>query len=119
MGFFSSVANKAEQYNKDQHEKKLEPFLFEGESIEYVYPLKTDFAALTNKRLIFVDSKVFLKETGIVSIPYSKIEQIGIVKDPTWSLSDRVEITTRHDKHELDFLKDSLEFYKKLASYIC
>lgn len=115
MGFFSKI----EEANKDTRRKKLEPFLFEGETIEYVYPLKHDFAALTNKRLIFVDQSVLVKETGVVSIPYSRIDKIAIVKDKTWSITDSVEVTTRHDKHELSFLQDGLEFYNKLAKFIC
>lgn len=115
MGFFSGL----DESNRNTQKEKIKMFLFEGETIEYVYPLSTDFVALTNRRLIFVDKNVLLKETGIVTIPYAKIEQIGIVKDKAWAITDKIEITTRHDKHELKLLKDGLEFYNKLAAHIC
>lgn len=105
--------------SEEIHTENLKPFLFEGENVEHIYSLVTDFVALTNKRLIFVDQSVFSKETGVITIPYSKIEKIGIVKDKKWSLSDKVEITTRNDKHELKLIKGGLEFYKKLSKFIC
>lgn len=115
MGFFS----KLDESNRNAKKEQIKMFLFDGEIIEYVYPLSTDFVALTNKRLIFVDKNVLLKETGIKTIPYSKIEEIAIVKDKAWAITDKVEITTRHDKHELKLLQDGLEFYNKLAERIC
>jgi hypothetical protein len=119
MGVFSNMAEKAHQSTKDRNSQIIEEFLFEGENIENIYPLKNDFAALTNKRLIFVDQNVLVKETGVVSVPYSRIDKIAIVKDKTWAITDEVEITTRHDKFELKFLRDSLDFYNRLAQHIC
>ncbi|UZH06423.1 PH domain-containing protein [Heyndrickxia coagulans] len=95
---------------------------YSKETIEHVYGLAIDFVALTNKRLIFVDQSLFGKETGVVSIPYSRIDEIGIVKDKFWSMSDKIMITTKHDKHELKLLQgkdEALKFYNTLAKYIC
>lgn len=111
MGFLKSA--------EEIHGEKLQEFLVEGETVEHVYSLVVDFVALTNKRILFVDQSVFSKETAVITIPYSKIEKIGLQKDKRWSLSDKVEITTRNDKHELKLLKGGLEFYKKLTQHIC
>ena len=116
MGLFSSKS--AEEIHGD----KIKEFLFEGEILEHVYGLVVDFVALTNKRMIFVDKSVFSKETGVISVPYSKIEKIAIVKDKFWSLSDKIEVTTRSDKHELKLLQgknEGLKFYTTLSKYIC
>lgn len=115
MAFFNTSA-------EDRYKKQIQEFLFDGETIEHVYGLAIDFVALTNKRLIFVDQSLLGKETGVVSIPYSHIDEIGIVKDKFWSMSDKVLITTKHGKHELKLLQskdESLKFYNTLAKHIC
>jgi hypothetical protein len=115
MGIFSAINDQAKKIN----EEKVRQFLFDGEILENVYALSLDFVAITNKRLIFVDSKVFTKETGVVSVPFRAIDKIAIIKDKAWALGDRIEITTRNDKYELKLLKNGLEFYKELSYRIC
>ena len=111
MGLFKST--------NEINTEKLQEFLFEGEEIDSVYSHSVDFVALTNKRLIFVDQGIFSREIGVVTIPYSKIEKIAIVKDKHWTIKNEVEVTTKHDKHELKLYKAGLEFYNKLSKYIC
>ncbi|MGZ7442981.1 PH domain-containing protein [Paenibacillus sp. TH7-28] len=48
--------------NREKHIQQLQEFLFEGEQIERTYGLSSDFVALTNKRLIYVDAR--LNESG-------------------------------------------------------
>lgn len=117
MGFFSAITEQANQIK----ENMVKQYLFVGEDVDYISPKHDEFIALTNKRIIFVDARIFNNESGVVSIPYSKINKIVIANKNPLSSSKKIEITTQSDKHEIKFLKpeEGLEFYRKLSMHIC
>lgn len=104
--------------NDESRAAGFQDFLIEGEYIEQIYKLQLDFAALTNLRLIFIDNNLGSNKKVVTSIPYSKIEVISIDEG---TLSDEVEIATKHKAYKLKFYKgtDVLGFYNTLAKHIC
>ncbi|MBB5174003.1 PH domain-containing protein [Texcoconibacillus texcoconensis] len=115
-----SVFSKGD--NKKKHLEKAEEFLFEGEKIESTYGLMVDFVTFTSHRVIFVDRSILSKSKKVVvSIPYSKIEEIAIEKTGTLSFSNNIEISTKKETHSLNFMKgtDVMEFYRDLSRRIC
>ncbi|MBU8907653.1 PH domain-containing protein [Desertibacillus haloalkaliphilus] len=115
MSFFKS------RDNQEKHIDQIQEYLIPGEQLEQTYGLVIDFVALTDKRILFVDKSFVSKATAVVTIPYSKIEEIAIQKSGTLSFTNKVEITTKGGSHELSFVKgaDVFGFYKKLTSKIC
>lgn len=107
--------------NRDKHLQQLHEFLFEGEQIERTYGLTTDFVALTNKRLIYVGKIPLSKQTQVTTIPYSKIEEVGFEITGSFSLTNKINVTTKAGKHELEFdkLANIKEFYINLSKHIC
>ncbi|MCM3700314.1 PH domain-containing protein [Paenibacillus macerans] len=107
--------------NREKHIQQLQEFLFEGEQIERTYGLSSNFVALTNKRLIYVGKIPLSKQTQVTTIPYSKIEEIGFEITGNFSLTNKINVTTRAGKHELEFDKAAniKEFYINLSRHIC
>lgn len=116
MGLFSKGDNK------EKHKEQVEEFLFEGEELIGTYGLMIDFAAFTSHRILFVDRSLLSKtKSVVVSIPFTKIEEIAIEKTGFFAFSNNIEISTKSGTHALQFMKDSdvMEFYRELAKRIC
>ncbi|WP_147804920.1 PH domain-containing protein [Alkalicoccus halolimnae] len=116
MGLFSRGDNKA------KHIEQAEEFLFDREEVLSTYGLMVDFAAFTSHRILFVDRSFMTKSKSVVvSIPYSKIEEIAIEKTGFFAFSNTIEIATKSDKHALQFMKDTdvMEVYRELSKKIC
>jgi len=108
--------------NREKHLQQIQEFLFEGEQIERTYGLvSSEFIALTNKRLIFVEKVPLSKQIQVTSIPYSKIEEIGFEITGSFSLTNKINVITKAGKHELEFDKSAnvKEFYMILSKHIC
>lgn len=120
MGLFGGSKNENILETLENEVKEL---LFDGETIEEIYPLLLDFVCLTNKRVILVDKKLTSSEVFIYSIPYSKIEEISMEKGKMLTLSNQIEIMTKAKTHDLKFIKGTntsvLDFYKKVCKHIC
>ncbi|MEF9951860.1 MAG: PH domain-containing protein [Clostridium sp.] len=61
--------------------REVESLLLEGEEIEETYLLENDYLSFTNKRVVFVDNDPSKMEVTINSLPYSKIAEVGLVKN--------------------------------------
>ncbi|WP_125152013.1 PH domain-containing protein [Clostridium rectalis] len=107
--------------NNEKYMKEIENFLFPGEGVEHIYETVNKFSCVTNKRLLFVDENTIMKETSIVSIPYSKIDIITIPKNYCTCSNNKIRFFAKGRQYELCFLKedDTLSFYKVLARHIC
>ncbi|QKS70006.1 PH domain-containing protein [Paenalkalicoccus suaedae] len=108
--------------NKSKHHDQVQEFLFEGEELHSTYGLMVDFVALTSHRVLFVDRSIMSKSRSVVvTIPFSKIEEIAIEKTGFLSFSNTIEIATKSGNHQLQFTKgsDVMGFYKELSQRIC
>ena len=116
MGFFK---NREGYYVK--YEEEIQEFIVEGEFIEEIYGLVLDYACLTNKRIIFTDKAIGTKEMELISIPYSKVEAVSIIKGKLFSLTNKISIYTKFQNYSLEFIKGAnvTEFYKTITKYIC
>ena len=107
--------------NREKHVQLVQDYMFEGEQLIQTYGLGSDFAALTDRRLIFVGKIPLSKQTQILTVPYSKIDEVGLEITGTLSLTNKVNVITRSEKHELEFdkLADIKGFYMNLSKLIC
>jgi len=57
----------------------------------------------------------------VISIPYSKIEEIGFEITSAFSLTNKNNVITKSGKHELEFdkLANVKEFYTILSRHVC
>jgi hypothetical protein len=107
--------------NTSKHVSLAYEYLYEGEELVQTYGMLLDFVALTTRRILFVDKSVFGKKTAVVSIPYFRVESIGLEKGEFWSRTNKVEIQTKAKTYLLEFRKeaDVIGFYQALAYHIC
>ncbi|QQK79079.1 PH domain-containing protein [Salicibibacter cibi] len=103
--------------NRKKHQDQAREYLVGDEQLLHTYGLLIDFVALTDQRVIFVEKSWVSKRSEVVSIPYSKIEEIALLKDRRMSISNPVRISTRSKDHQLNLIKgnDSVGFYKQLS----
>ncbi|QQK74966.1 PH domain-containing protein [Salicibibacter cibarius] len=106
--------------NRKKHQDQAREYLVEDEQLLHTYGLLIDFVALTDQRVIFVEKSWVSKRSEVVSIPYSKIEEIALLKDRRMSISNPVRISTRSKDHQLNLIKgnDSVGFYRQLSRQI-
>jgi len=105
----------------EAYRNEIQEFLLEDEKIEELYSLLLDYVCITNKRLIFVDKSIMDQEVEIVTLPFSKIETISVVKNSKmFALTDKIKIMTKNKDYELKFIKNTnvKEFYNSLARNI-
>jgi len=122
MGLFSKD-DKPKQDVREKYEKEISEFLLSGEVVEGVYPLIIDFLCITNKRLIFVDKEISIKEpkTTIYSIPYGNIASVGLEKnEKAFAFTDEISIVTKGKTHQLKFVRGTniVELYNTLVEKI-
>lgn len=113
MGIFGGGAKK-------ESEQDVSQYLIDGESVISVHSLMIDYAALTNKRVIFVDRSAASNTlSNTVSIPFSRIDTIEL-ENKALSLTNKLTIISRGKSYDLKFNKneDVLEFYKNLTAQI-
>ncbi|MFU0823838.1 PH domain-containing protein [Clostridium sp.] len=123
MGLFSGKEDKPKVDSREGYGEQVSEFLLQGESIEEIYPLLFDFLCFTNKRLIFVDKDLSFKEpkTTIVTIPYNKINGIGLVKnEKVFAFTDELILNTKAKNYDLKFIKGTniKEVYNKIVEKI-
>lgn len=123
MGLFGGKDDKPKKDINEAYIKQVAEFLLQDETIEDIYPLAIDFLCFTNKRLIFVDKVLSLKEpkTTINSIPYSKIQGVGLVKnEKAFAFTDEIILNTKAKDHDLKFIKNTniKEVYNKIVEKI-
>ncbi|MBB6451135.1 hypothetical protein HNR44_003129 [Geomicrobium halophilum] len=106
--------------NRKNHREQASEYLVEDEQLLQTYGLMIDFVALTNRRVIFVNKSFVSKRSEVVSIPYTKIEEIALLKDRKLAISNPVRISTRSNNHHLNLIKgnDATGFYKQLSRQI-
>lgn len=114
MANLQDVDKALEGMNK-LHMETAKQYLIGDEEIIQCYGKVLDFAALTNKRLIFVDAKADGRKK-VVSIPYSQIVEVSCDYGYT---KGEVEIITRKNEYELKFGNLIAErFVKDLLSHV-
>lgn len=123
MGLFGGGEKKEKKDPKEIYGGEVEKFLLDDENIEEIYPLILDFLCFTNKRIIFVDKNISFKEpkTVITSIPYSKVDGFGLVKnEKAFSFTDELILNTKARDYNLKFIKNTnlQEVYNKIAEKI-
>ncbi|SDJ24741.1 PH domain-containing protein [Natribacillus halophilus] len=106
--------------NRKKHQEQARQYIVEDEQLLHTYGLMIDFVALTDQRIIFVEKSWVSKRSEVVSIPYSKIEEIALLKDRRMAISNPVRISTRSNNHQLNLIKgnDAVGFYKQLSRQI-
>jgi len=121
MGLFGGKEGKEKKSPEEIYGPQIEELLMYGEEVERIYPLFIDFMAITNKRLIYVDKDLSLKDpkTTIYSTTFDKIVEVGIVKsEKLFSMTEELIIVTKGKTHELKFLKGTnmMDVYKGIVS---
>jgi hypothetical protein len=104
-----------------QYKEEIQPVLLPDEEIISIYGLFVDFAAITNKRLLFMDKSVTSKNKSLITIPFSKISSVSLVNVKNLMVSVyEIEISTGHRQFDLKFANKDLltEFYKTITTYI-
>lgn len=69
------------EYDNKSQLKKLEPYVLQGETLQYVYDIKGlggGFVGFTNQRLIFMDKSRLSKKKVLQTIPYSKVKNLSV-----------------------------------------
>ncbi len=115
MGFFDKIADKATA--KKLEEVKL--LLLENEEVEYAFSLLLDHGYITNKRLIISDKSFLSSEQALISIPFSKINSVSILKKGGFSTLKKLEIMV--GSHSFAFTiteEDPIEVYKMILNKI-
>ena len=102
MGILNSLKNSVQAVNQNIRKSQTEPYLMEGENILFEEFVKEDFVCLTDKRILFVNSKILSSKKGVTSVPLSKITGVSLEKGGMsfsknvilWIGSKEVEIDT-------------------------
>ena len=117
MGFFDAVRD-ANQAKKVAAGGDLSALLVEGEQIEQQISLVADVFTFTNKRVIFVDGRVFSSRRAVVSIPYSKITEIAMFSGGGMTISQEIVIQVGSIQHEVKTYdpKQAVELYRALSA---
>lgn len=92
----------------DKYKSEVSEFLMQGEEIEGIYPLVIDYLCITNKRIIFVDKVISIKEPMITtySVPFKNIMSIGLEKNlKPVAVTDELQIVTLGAVYNLKFLR--------------
>ena len=107
--------------NAVKHLEQVQKWLYDGEETIYTYGLMLDMVVLTTKRIVFIDRTLFGKEKGILSIPYSRIDSIGLYIKGFWNRAHILEIRTKGKTYELEFKRgtDCKGVYRWLSYLIC
>ena len=109
MGLFNKQdTSKVADNFREKFTGEINEFLVQGEEIEDIYQLFVDYLCVTNKRIIFVDKVISLKEpkTTIYSVPYKNIISVGLEKNlKGLAFTDKLEIVTKGAVHELKFVR--------------
>ncbi|WP_321994844.1 PH domain-containing protein [Clostridium butyricum] len=118
MGLFKKDNKPTPSYEDDVKE-----FLLPGETIEAIYPLILDYICLTNKRILFVDNNISMKDpkTIFTTIPYKNLISVGFEKnEKAIGFTDQLTLTTNYKEYGLKFLKvtDCKEIYNEIVSKI-
>lgn len=110
---FDNLKAKADE----QRQKEIDSLILSGEQVEKVFTLIEDYAAITNKRLIYIDKQWTSTKKGINSVPLSKISCVSLTRGGMLSFTKEVEIVVSGKAFELKFLdgKQAQEFYMHLV----
>jgi hypothetical protein len=107
--------------NSAKHWEQIQKWLYEGEETIYTYGLLLDMVVLTTRRIVLIDRTLFGREKGILSIPYSRIDSIGLYVKGFWNRAHVLEIRTKGETYELEFKRgtDCQGVYRWLSCLIC
>ncbi|KFZ39735.1 hypothetical protein AYX07_08050 [Thermoactinomyces sp. AS95] len=107
--------------NSAKHWEQIQKWLYEGEETIYTYGLLLDMVVLTTRRIVLIDRTLFGREKGILSIPYSRIDSIGLYVKGFWNRAHVLEIRTKGKTYELEFKRgtDCQGVYRWLSCLIC
>lgn len=121
MGLFSKQDATP---NTDKYVNEVKEFLVQGEEIENIYPQLIDYLCITNKRIIFADKVISIKDptTTTHSIPFKNIVSIGYEKSvKLTAFTDEISVTTIATTYKLKFPKVTMDIksiYKQLVNKI-
>lgn len=115
MAFFKNKKN-----NEETRTNEVEGLLIEGEEIKNKYQSLKEILFITNKRVIFQihDLNFDDPKVNFISIPFDKIDSIGVAKRST--VSDII-IYSRGKEHKIKLVEkeaNTSEIYKLLSEKI-
>lgn len=122
MGIFDKITKPQDDTEKFMHE--VEEFLIQGEEVENIYRQVIDYLCITNKRVIFVDKDLSIKDPTVTihSVPFKNIVSIGFEKNSKpAAMTDVLSITTINTVYQIKFTRaitDSKVVYNQLAGKI-
>lgn len=117
MGLFS----KDKQTPEEKMQTELQALLIANEEVVFSKRAFIDYAAITTKRVVFVNKNWKKPKTQVSSIPFSKISSVHLIKGTGFlNVSKEVILMAGSKDHEVVFLdeKDALEFHNKIVERI-
>lgn len=115
MGIFKD----AEKGN-EKHMQEVKRYLLEGEQVQQLFGLVTDWVAVTPIRLIFVNGSWSDTRNTITSIPFSRIQAVHLSKGGFMKFSKDVKVSISGHDFEMKFLdsENAMEMYNTILERI-
>jgi len=119
MKLFDKITKPQDDTEKFMHE--VEEFLMDGEEVENIYQQVIDYLCITNKRIIFVDKSLSIKEPTVTihSVAFKNIISIGFEKNlKATAMTDVLSVTTINGIYKIKFYRsttDTKAVYNQLS----
>ncbi|HMN89781.1 MAG TPA: PH domain-containing protein [Saprospiraceae bacterium] len=84
--------------------QEVEKLLLPGEQIEALYALITDYAAITNQRVLFVEKEFHSSEQVISSITFRCISSVSLQKGGFMKFAKTVYVQAGGGRHSVSFM---------------
>jgi hypothetical protein len=106
--------SELQEEKKQERLKEAESLLLENETIKRFFSLISDYMAITDKRLIYVDGKFIGMKKAIVSLSFNKITCVAMEKGGFMKFTSDIKICAGKIDSKIKFLypEDALDFYK-------
>jgi len=116
----NEAASKAAAAAEVAFRNEVETLLIPGEAIQQTIKMFEDYLAFTDKRIIFVDKKFIGSSRAIVSIPYSKITEVGMTSGGFMKFSQELAIQVGSHRHEFKVYdaKQTGDAYREIMARI-
>lgn len=112
MGIFTDV-----EKSNEKHKKEVEQFLLQDEQLKEVFSLVLDYVAVTDNRLILVDSSMTSSKKFISSIPYSKMTSVHLAKGGFMKISKELKVCVGSEDYSMSLLssENALKLYRYIS----